>query len=276
MPYKTILVHLNDRRRAEKMLGPAVLLARRYNAHLIGLHVYPSVLSPPVPVPGSKHIAGTVLQFERGESDAIGAIFSAMTANQPFVSEWRTIKAPLFEIPTVVMDHARSTDLIVAGQADPSWNFSLTMDFPERLALESGRPVLVVPNVGHHLEFGRNVLIAWKPTREAARAAFDALPMLKDAQRVQVLEVKQSADTPLMPNTSIAAALGRHGIKPILRSAEKPDSKVGDEILSCLAEEGADLLVMGAYGHSRVREYVLGGATRHIARHMTVPTLWSH
>jgi nucleotide-binding universal stress UspA family protein len=276
MPYRTILVYLNDRRRAERMLEPAVFLARRYNAHLIGLHVYPSVMPPPIPSPASRYVAGTILEFERAESDAIGAVFSPMTANQPFVSEWRTIKAPLFEIPTVVMDHARATDLIVAGQADPSWNFSLTMDFPERLALESGRPVLVVPNVGHHREFGRNVLIAWKPTREAARAAFDALPLLKDAERVQVLEVKQSADTPLMPNISIAAALGRHGIKPILRSTEKPDSRVGDEILSRLAEEGADLLVMGAYGHSRVREYVLGGATRHIAQHMTVPTLWSH
>jgi nucleotide-binding universal stress UspA family protein len=79
-----------------------------------------------------------------------------------------------------------------------------------------------------------------------------------------------------MPDTSIAAALGRHGIKSILRNTAAPDSRVGDEILSRLAQEGADLLVMGAYGHSRVREYVLGGATRHIARHMTVPTLWSH
>jgi nucleotide-binding universal stress UspA family protein len=276
MPYKTILIYLNDRRRAERMLEPAVFLARRYNAHLIGLHVYPSVISPPIPSPVSRHVAGTILEFERAESDAIGAIFAAMTANQPFVSEWRAVKAPLFEMPTVVMDHARATDLIVAGQADPSWNFSLTMDFPERLALESGRPVLVVPNAGQHQEFGRSAFIAWKPTREAARATFDALPLLKGAEQVHILEVKQSADTPAIPDTSIEAALGRHGIKSILRNTVAPDSRVGDEILSKLAEKGADLLIMGAYGHSRVREYVLGGATRHIARHVAVPTLWSH
>jgi nucleotide-binding universal stress UspA family protein len=276
MPYKTILVYLNDRRRAEKMLESAVFLARRHNAHLIGLHVYPSVMSPPIPSPASKYVAGTVLKFEREESDAIAGVFATMTANQPFVSEWRAILSPLFEIPTIVMDHARTADLIVAGQADPSWNFSLTMDFPERLALESGRPVLVVPNAGQHREFGRNALIAWKPTREAARATFDALPLLEDAEQVHILEVTQSADTPATPDTSIAAALGRHGIKSILRNTVAPDSRVGDEILSRLAEEDADLLVMGAYGHSRVREYVLGGATRHIARHVTVPTLWSH
>jgi nucleotide-binding universal stress UspA family protein len=276
MPYKTILVYLNDRRRAERLLEPAVFLARRYNAHLIGLHVYPGVVTPPIPSAASRYVAGTILGFERAESDAIAAIFATMTANQPFVSDWRATVSPLFEISTVVMDHARSADLIVAGQADPSWDFSLTMDFPERLALESGRPVLVVPNAGQHREFGRNALIAWKPAREAVRAAFDALPLLKDAEQAQILEVKQSADASLIPDTSIAAALGRHGIKPILRSTMAPDSKVGDEILSRLAEERADLLVMGAYGHSRVREYVLGGATRHIAQYMTVPTLWSH
>jgi len=276
MPYKTILVHLNDRRRVEKLLKPAVFLARRYNSHLIGVHVYPGVPSPPIPSPAGKYVAGKILAFEKAESDAIAEVFATMTASQPFVSEWRAILSPLFEIPAVVMDHARCADLIVAGQADPSWDFSSTMDFPERLALESGRPVLVVPNVGHDRELGRNVLIAWKPTRQAARAAFDALPLLTDAERVQILEVKPSADTPLIPDTSIAAALGRHGIKPILRSTVEPDSRVGDEILLRLAEEGADLLVMGAYGHSRVREYVLGGATRHVARHMTVPTLWSH
>jgi nucleotide-binding universal stress UspA family protein len=276
MPYKTILVYLNDQRRAKKMLEPGVFLARRYNAHLIGLHVYPGVMSPPIPSPAGRYVAGRILKFEREESDAIAAVFTSMTTNQPFVSEWRTVVSPLFEISTVVMDHARCTDLIVTGQADPSWDFSLTMDFPERLALESGRPVLVVPNAGHHPELGRNVLIAWKPTREVARATFDALPLLKDAEQVQILEVKQSSDIPLAPGTSIAAALSHHGIRPILRSTVAPDTKVGDEILSRLAEERADLLVMGVYGHSRVREYVLGGATRHIARHMTVPTLWSH
>jgi nucleotide-binding universal stress UspA family protein len=273
MSYRTILIHLNDERRAKKLLELAVYLARRYNAHLIGLHVYPSVLAPPVPLPGSKYVAGAVHAFERSESDAIGAVFSEMTADQPFVSEWRPFMAPLFDIPMLVMEHARCADLIIAGQSDPTWDFSLMLDFPERLALESGRPVLVVPHAGHYRELGRNVVIAWKSVREAARAAFDALPLLKDAEQVYILEVKQSAAT---PDTSIAAALARHGIKPFLRSTVEPDSRVGEEIRSLLADEGADLLVMGAYGHSRVREYVLGGATRHIARNMTVPTLWSH
>jgi nucleotide-binding universal stress UspA family protein len=152
------------------------------------------------------------------------------------------------------------------------------MDFPERLALESGRPVLVVPYVGTYPDMGRNVVVAWKPGREAARAVFDALPILEAAETVTILEIKHKGEATdaLAPDTTIAAALGRHGIKPVVRSSVAVDISVGDEILSRLADFGADLLVMGAYGHSRMRELVFGGATRHIARHMTVPTLFSH
>jgi nucleotide-binding universal stress UspA family protein len=142
---------------------------------------------------------------------------------------------------------------------------------PERLAIESGRPMLVVPCAGRYPEIARHIVIAWKPTREAARAVFDALPLLKSAKTVQLLEVNQNRD-----NSGITAALRRHGIKATRRSMVAPDISVGDEILSRLADHGADLLVMGAYGHSRIGELVFGGVTRHIARHMTAPTLWSH
>src|SRR5690606_20981228 len=117
-----------------------------------------------------------------------------------------------------------------------------------------------------------------KAGREAARAAFDALPLLVGAQTVQILEVKERGDdsAALTPDTSIAAALARHGIKPTVRTSAGTDISVGDETLSRLADMGADLLVMGAYGHSRMREMVFGGVTRHIFQHMTVPTLFSH
>ena len=136
--------------------------------------------------------------------------------------------------------------------------------------------MLVVPYAGRYREIARNAVIAWKPTRESARAVFDALPLLTSAESVQLLEVKQSPEDGSITDMPIAAALARHGIKVTLRSMLAPDISVGDEILSRLADQGADLLVMGAYGHSRMREPIFGGVTRHIARHMTVPTLWSH
>jgi len=278
MPYKTILVHLNDKRRAEALLEPAVRLASRHNAHLIGMHAYSMIPAPPIPIPYGGKVLGSMVAAERQETEEIAATFARMTANQPFVAEWRAVKVPHVDLAPIVMDHGRAADLIIAGQTDPEWELSPLMDFPERLALESGRPVLVVPYIGRYPEIGRNVVVAWKPGREAARATFDALPLLLGAEKVHILEVKERGDErpTLAPDTSIAAALARHGIKPSVHTSAPTDIGVGDEILSRLADLGADLLVMGAYGHSRMRELVFGGATRSISRHMTVPTLFSH
>jgi nucleotide-binding universal stress UspA family protein len=277
MSYKTILVHLNDNRRAEALLEPAIQLATRYNSHLLGLHVYASMPAPPVPMGYASSVLGSVIAQERRQGEEIAATFSRMTANAAFVPEWHLRKVPHVDLPSVVMEHGRAADLIIAGQTDPDWDLSPLLDFPERLALESGRPVLVIPYAGRYPRIGRNVVIAWKAGRESARAVFDALPLLQGAENVHILEIKGRADESSMgPDTSIAASLARHGIKPTVRTSVAPDISVGDEILSRLSDLDADLLVMGAYGHSRMRELVFGGATRHIARHMTVPTLFSH
>ena len=278
MSYKTILVHLNDKRRVEAVLGPAIHLAIRHNAHLIGLHVHASMPAPPIAMAYGAQVLGSIVAAERKEADLIAAAFAAATANQPFVAEWRSLKVPHVDLAGVVMDHGRAADLIIAGQTDPDWDLSPLLDFPERLALESGRPVLVVPYAGRFGDIGRNVVIAWKAGRELARAVFDALPILEQAEKVHILEVKQHGDkaATLAPDTTIAASLARHGIKPSVRASVAADISVGDDILSRLSDLDADLLVMGAYGHSRMREFVFGGTTRHIARHMTVPTLFSH
>ena len=149
---------------------------------------------------------------------------------------------------------------------------------PERLALESGRPVLVVPSVGRHPAIGRNVVIAWKAGREFARAVFDALPLLHQADKVNILQIKERGEEEkvLAHDSSIVAALARRGITTGVRTSVASDLGVGAEILSRLADLDADLLVMGAGGHSRIRELVFGGVTRYIAQRMTVPTLFSH
>ncbi|NJO32327.1 MAG: universal stress protein [Rhodospirillales bacterium] len=276
MSYKTILVHLNDSRRAEAVLEPAAQLATRYNSHLIGLHVYASV--PASPIPLASTALGSIVAADRKNSEAIAETFKRMTTNKEFVAEWQLQKVPHVDLASLVMERGRAADLLVAGQTDPDWDLSPLLDFPERLALESGRPVLVIPYAGRFSRIGRRVVIAWKAGREATRAAFDALPLLQDAESVHILEIKERADAESTPgsDTSIAAALARHGVKPVVRTSIASDISVGDEILSRVSDLDADLLVMGAYGHSRFRELVFGGATRHIARHMTLPTLFSH
>jgi len=145
------------------------------------------------------------------------------------------------------------------------------------LALGVGRPVLIVPRYGTFETVGERVLVAWNGSREATRAVHDALPLLKLASSVTVLSIDPEHDTgDRIPGADIALHLARHGVAAEGMSTVGLDISVGDLLLSRAADLGADLIVMGAYGHSRVRELVLGGATRHILQHMTVPVLMSH
>jgi nucleotide-binding universal stress UspA family protein len=277
MAYRTILVHLADERRIERLLEPVIGLARRFNAHVIGLQVAPGIPdASPFALPYATELMHAALAAERTTTDKIKAQFERMTANQPFVTEWVSSDAPGTDLAALVVAHARAADLIVASQADPGWDLSPVLDFPERLVMESGRPVLVVPYAGRYATLGRAPALAWAPRREATRAAFDALPLFEGAEMVHVLSFEEEGASYDWPDTSIMATLARHGVTATSRRAHAGNGSVGEELLSTIADVGADLLVMGAYGHSRVREFVFGGTTRHVMRHMTAPTLFSH
>jgi nucleotide-binding universal stress UspA family protein len=124
---------------------------------------------------------------------------------------------------------------------------------------------------------GERVLVAWNGTRESTRAVHDALPMLVRAHSVAVMEVNPKPDeTPRIAGADMATHLARHGVRAEVSSIVADEIDVGDAILSRGADLGADLVVMGAYGHSRLREFAFGGVTRHVFKHMTVPVLMSH
>ena len=147
------------------------------------------------------------------------------------------------------------------------------------MVLSSGRPTLVVPYIGPTRTLAQSVTVAWDAGREAARAVNDALPFLERAQAVTVMVVNPRPGIGSHgeePGADIALHLARHGIKVEAQHLEVRDMSVADAILSRAADQSIDLLVMGAYGHSRFREWVLGGATRQIFAQMTVPVLMSH
>ena len=278
MTYRTILLHVNDERRVAGLVDAAAHLATRHQAHLVGLFVM-----PPLPAYGSISIgAGIVkggLTAFRDEAQRVRTAFDDACRGRPFVSEWRFVEHPAGSVAEVVMQHGRACDLIIASQRDRDWPFATLMDEPERIAIESGRPVLVVPHAGRFPVFGKRVTVAWNGRREAARAVFDALPLLVAAENVRVLWVNPrqgrhgEGD---VPAADLAATLARHGVRCEVATAQSPDSGVGDTLLSGLVDDGSDLLVMGAYGHARFRELIFGGATRDILEHMTVPVLMSH
>ncbi len=279
MAFKTILVHLNDEQRIEQTLTPAIALANRFGGHLIGLHVSPGLMYSP-PFPGAGGIIGMIQEHERKICDKIGSAFEAMTKAAGVISEMRFLNPKgRDDVAQLVMQHARPVDLIVASQPAPMTDVSSNMDFPERLAIESGRPVLTIPLTGVEGEIGRHPMIAWNGKREAARATFDALPLLKTAKKVTVLgleQIRARGESLPLPDTAIGAALARHGVNVTVQTAAVQEASVGAELLARVSGEGADLLVMGAYGHMRLREFIFGGATRHVVSHMTVPTLFAH
>ncbi|WP_137387808.1 universal stress protein [Rhodoligotrophos defluvii] len=276
MGYKTIVVSLNDVERASVVLGIATKLAARYAAHLVGLYVIPAVqVYPAIAMQITPEIMDTQRQYYEERAEQVKQLFETATKAQGLSAEWRQVEAEGSIIADVVIAHGRNADLVVAGQVDPDGESMVEIDLCERLLLETGRPVLVIPSAGTFPDIGTEVTIAWNNKREASRAVFDALPLLKQAKRTIILCVNPEEDEGIA-GTEIAASLARHGVNAEIHRSVVKDVSVGDEILSRISDFGSDLVVMGGYGKSRMREFMFGGATRDILHHMTVPVLLSH
>jgi nucleotide-binding universal stress UspA family protein len=278
MSYKTILVHLNHAARTPALMGAGIQLAREHDAHIIGLYVFPAYrLTPPVPLPFGADVAAKIRTTMKEDMERVRAAFEQAKAGQSLSIEWRSITSERRDPESIVLEHARAADLVIANQADPDWTFTDILDFPEALAIDSGRPVYVVPNSARTVIPPKTICVAWNGKREAARALADSLPLLKTAKSVFVLTIaERDAEEGALPDTEIAAALARHGVKVEIASAPASGSSIGVEIQTRAMARNADLIVMGCYGHSRLREFALGGVTRHMLKDMTIPIMFSH
>ncbi len=281
MAYRTILVNLNDSARASILLDIAISLTKENDAHLIGLHAIPAVRIPPMTA--AMEIPAHVFEAQRQEfiqeANKVRALFEEATAEDAISAEWRTAPSKTPQIGDKVLDHARCADLIIVSQGDPEGPDTGQADLPELLLMESGRPVLVIPTAGQFDSVGNYALVAWNASREAARAAFDATPILRKSKEVKILWVdpeKSSATDIEIAGSEIATSLSRKGIKVDAAHTMSGGVDIGNTLLSRVCDNGSDLLVMGGYGRSRLREYVFGGATHHVLQHMTVPVLMSH
>jgi nucleotide-binding universal stress UspA family protein len=279
MAYRDLLVHIDDTRSCAARIQAAVDLAVAHEAHLTGVYI----IADPSP---AAFVGGylppdvlTILQQQaRERAEAALAGFAEIAGRNQISFETRTDRVLYTAVAEALSTNARYADLAILGQADPDDAVAPSY-LPEEVALASGRPSLVVPYIGPAPTVGQRVTVAWNASREAARAVNDALPILKRAQAVDVVTVNPS-DAPFghgeEPGADIALHLARHSIKVEVRRIETRDLDVANTILSHIADRGSDLLVMGAYGHSRLRELVLGGVTRTILREMTVPVLMAH
>jgi nucleotide-binding universal stress UspA family protein len=280
MAFKDLLVVVDHGRSCPARIDLAVRLARDFGAHLTGLYVSaPPYMPPAVLAQLPLEVHEMQARTRRDEAERARTLYAdGIERGGPgLTSEWRAAEG---EVADVASLHTRYADLAVIGQTDPDEiPLGASGDLPERLVLGAGRPVLVVPYAGRFTTVGERVLLAWNATREATRAANDALPLLQRATRVTVLSVNprsSSGGHGPIPGADIALHLARHGVRAEVSSVATDDVAVDDMLLSQAADSGADLLVMGGYGHSRLGELVLGGATRHILRQITLPVFMSH
>jgi nucleotide-binding universal stress UspA family protein len=276
---KDILVHLDGSPGSDSRLDIAADLAMRHGAHLTGLFV--AEIALPVGLVGDPGGAAAVTILEQMREAALAegaraeAVFEERLRREGIGGEWRALEGSGTEIVPL---HARYADLVILGQQDPDGP-SATGAVLEAALFGAGRPVLVVPHIGRFERVGRHVLIAWNASREAARALGDALPLIADADRTTVLAVNPRYGLNghgEEPAADIALHLARHGLKATAEQILAPEIDDGEALLNAAAERDADLLVMGAYGHSPLREMVLGGVTRTLLRSMTLPVLLSH
>lgn len=284
MTYKTILVSLNDTPRLPELLEAASLLARRYEAHLIGLYVVPAVtIYPEVGMTMMPVVFEEYRNLFKGKLDEVRRDFEERAARDGLKAEWRPVDSEYPDIASAALAHSRLADLVIASQTNYAAEVGIELNLVDRLVMESGRPVLIIPQKGafsrNEAGFCEKIVIGINATREASRAMFDALPLLRASKEVRLVWVdpyKQRHESGRVPGAEEAALLARHGIVVTAEPMMTDGRDAGEALLMRANDLGADLLVMGAYAHSRMREYVFGGATRHVLEHANIPVLMSH
>ena len=278
MALKSILVHLDRSRHCSQRLAAAVRLADDFRAQLVGAYLVAGIeLAPSVSALLPNDLVERRMRELTDAQKESEKAFRQAAAAAGIAAEWR---APAGAPLEAAVAHGRCTDLIVLGQSDAEDSESIFAD--ELIAttiLSAARPTLVIPHIGTRPTLGQNVLVAWDGGREASRAIADALPFLERAKRVDVITVNPEAAGRAMEGQALSrltAYLKAHGVTPVVDRDAVSDISVGERLLSRAADLGSDLVVMGGYAHTRLRELVLGGVTRTMLEKMTVPVLMSH
>ena len=280
MSYKTILVCLTTPTNAERLMNAAVLLARKFNAHLIGLHTLQSIeVYPGIALDLPKQAVQTFQAEQTKQADAIKAVFDKATQGEDFISEWRLVNADSAHAADRMVEHSLCADLIIMGQADQDKDRADQRDAQESVIRKSGRPVLVIPSVGKFETIGNHALVGWSATRESSRAMHDALPLLAGGGKATILWVSHSdRDADYLQTTAraVAGLMDRHGVNATVAHWQNTEIAIADALLNEAFDRGADMIVTGAFGHSRFYDFVIGATTTGLLQHMTVPVLFSN
>lgn len=272
---KTILVHLADDDHHRARLDVALRLARQHGAHVVALFItFPVGMPPAIAGRGASAVfVQEARSSARRKAEALRREFDSLCREAAVEQTWIVEDGEQLE---ALARHAHVADLTIVSQSSEGSYLEdrVRPRLAEEITLLSGSPVLLLPRVDPVPGFAEHVMVAWHPNREAVRALRDALPFLRAAPRVSVVAVGE-APARSAGEAEVVAHLRRHGVAAEPVRVPERDG-VGATLLATARERGCDMLVMGAYGRSRLRELLLGGATRHVFRNTHVPVLMSH
>jgi nucleotide-binding universal stress UspA family protein len=273
-----LLVHLDASPHARHRLEVARSIAQTHGAAVTALYaVTPALLVVPFAPEAGPSVADALAQMDAERRTQARAAFERLPDTPGVHASWAEVED--YPVVPAVVRQALYADLLVLGQYDPqdSESAGVPFDFPELVMAGSGKPALILPYAGVPATVGHTIVVAWKPTREAARAVSAAVPLLQRAHRVHVLAWSEPDESVLGARMDLDGYLKLRGIDAVWhREGGGEPTDVGDLLLSRAFDLEADLMVMGCYGHSRAREWVLGGTSRTVLRSMTLPVLMAH
>lgn len=288
MQYKTILVYFEREQQINSLLEYVAPLARAHGSHVIGVCVLPSYFNVPASEVGTTALIEDIReQFATAVAAPMQAAFEAALRLETFGSEWRLVDPGFGKAIETVAAIGNAVDLIVArqellGEHDEGYRDGLGL-----LAVLTARPVLLLPHHNVPASPPQTVVVSWDGSQQAARAVFDSLPLLQGAAKVTLTTVRWpdefvgGGEVPhdevrYQQGVDICDALSRHGVDATIGVEMPWEGDIAKTLLAATATHNADLLVLGGYGHSRLREWIFGGVTRSVLRHMTTPVLLSH
>ena len=273
---KDVVVNISGRAPLDYASEYAASIAATFSAYIAGISF---LYEPVIPDGTLGGVPIDLIELKREENrksakDAVSR-FEAAVKKAGISAETRILDATFGGAATLFAQIARRFDLAVVSQAQREHGASDELMI-EGVLFESGRPVVVVPYIQKRGLTLERVLVCWDGSRTAARAVGDAMPFLERAKTVDIVIVTEDRKNEKVTGASMREHLTRHGVAAQIKRVARGDIAIEDVILSYAADSGADFMVMGGYGHSRLREFILGGATRGILASMTVPVLLSH
>jgi nucleotide-binding universal stress UspA family protein len=272
-----LLVHMDATTLAPRRLEVACRLAQAHGAAVTALYAVTSALAVmPFSPEGGGAVVAPLRDIDDDRRKAAHQRFDLVAAAAPVKPSWAELRDD--PMMPVFAQQALYADLMVLGQHQPGdlTASGVPPDFAESVMAASGRPALILPYAATPARIGETIAIAWKPSREAARAVTAALPLLQRARRVHIVSWAPPDEAVTGSRLDLPGYLQRHGVTAQWHGQGDEPDDVGELLLSRVFDLEADLMVMGCYGHNRAREWVLGGASRTVLRSMTLPVLMAH